>query len=291
MESVVHISAQERARGGLNPAAAQAAAQALATQGYVVLRGVFAPEAVDALYREWVARYGTIDLAAMDAESRREPPNPITRRGPARFETVVSMTGAFGRPELLANSLLMNFLAPLLGGEDMRLGSVTVVASYPGAGAQQPHRDCVQLFSEFAELGGRLPMHAVNVSVPLIDIGIDTGPTELWPGTHRLPANIPAPANVGRLSFPFQRGDCVLIDFRTFHAGLPNRSTQVRPILYLQYSRSWFLDEVNHQERLPLDMPLEAYRELPPPVRNLLLRVYSQAMRTQMASATGSKRA
>jgi len=60
-----------------------------------------------------------------------------------------------------------------------------------------------------------------------------------------------------------QRGDCVMLDYRTLHAGLPNLSQQARPIVYMVYARPWFFDDVNHINRIPLDMPVEHYEALP----------------------------
>ena len=40
-------------------------------------------------------------------------------------------------------------------------------------------------------------------------------------------------------------GDAILFDYRLFHAGGANHSTERRPILYLIYARSWFDDTFN----------------------------------------------
>ena len=128
-----------------------------------------------------------------------------------------------------------------------------------------------------------MPVYAVNVSVPLIDIDLETGPTGVWPGTHLWPeGQVPSPETVTQV--PFLRGDCILMDYRTLHTGLPNRSTRVRPIVYMVYTRTWFFDEVNHAGRSSLDMPMEGYLALPETVRPLLLRAFSQTMRARHLS-------
>ena len=68
---------------------------------------------------------------------------------------------------------------------------------------------------------------------------------------------------------PLRRGDCIVLDYRTLHAGLPNRSNRARPIVYMVYARPWFFDHANHvnRRRIPVDMPLERYDELPASVR------------------------
>ena len=93
---------------------------------------------------------------------------------------------------------------------------------------------------------------------------------------------MPPPESATKI--PFQRGDCVLLDYRTLHAGLPNQSANARPVMYLVYARTWFFDEANHQGRTPLNMSLETYQSLPESARPLVLRAYSQAMRARHAS-------
>ena len=279
--AVVSVSPEERAQGLLSQAANVAAVTALHEEGAVILRGVFSAEAIDTLQGEFSKRYGELDLAAMEAQAAAPPPNPIQKVGDSRFELAIRMTGAFGKPELFANGIVRNFLGRLLGGPLMRLGSMTAVASFPGAAMQHIHRDHPQLFQEFANIGVNLPLFAVNVSMPLIDIDPATGPTGIWPGSHRWATDKP-PAD-GMVSIPFQRGDCVLMDYRTLYAGLPNNSQKVRPILYLVYTREWFFDDNNHRHRIALDMPLADIEALPEELRLLMLRAHQQALRIKQS--------
>jgi hypothetical protein len=82
-----------------------------------------------------------------------------------------------------------------------------------------------------------------------------------------------------------QRGDCLLLDYRTLHAGMPNQSTRARPVLYLVYARRWFFDDVNYMNRVPLDMPAERFAELPETLRPLMVRAYSFALHAGKAEA------
>ena len=174
----------------------------------------------------------------------------------------------FGQPALFANPVLMNFLSPLLGDELMRLGGVTAVASFPGAEMQHIHRDHQQLFHEFSQIGPALPLYAVNVSIPLIDIDSVTGPTGIWPGSHRWPEQQEATRRWHGQHCPSSAAIAVLMDYRTMHTGMPNNSQTVRPILYLVYTREWFFDDNNHRGRAPLDIPLEQLQLLPPELRH-----------------------
>jgi hypothetical protein len=283
--TVVTVSQAEREQNALNQDTAFAAHKALYEAGAVVLRGAFPVPMIDALHREFAGRYGNLDQEKMLAQSQQPPPNPVQKVGDARYELAIRMNGGFGQMKLLANGILVNFLSPLLGGPQMmRLGSVTAVASFPGAQMQHVHRDHGQLFKEFAQIGPALPLFAVNCSIPLIDIDQTIGPTAIWPGTHRSASDDP-PIN-GMVSIPFQRGDCVMMDYRTMHTGMPNNSQTVRPILYLVYTREWFFDDNNHRNRAPLDMTMEEVAALPKEHHLLLMRAFQHAVRArQLARA------
>lgn len=279
MTYIVPVSPEERGAGQLANATAKAAYSILNTHGFVILRGCFATDVVDRMYGEYQAQYGAYDLAGMQELSRR--PSPVIEVGQARFEIVMKLTGAFNT-DAFANPVLLKFLTALMG-PNMRLSGVSAVASYPGADQQRMHRDSGQLFPEY-HVGPTLPTYAINVSVPMIDVDAIIGPTGVWPGSHRFPdTKLPPPEDLRVI--PFQRGDAVLIDYRCMHAGLPNTSTVVRPILYMVYARPWFFDDENHPQRAPLDMPLETFMALPDGLRPLLLRAYSSQIRARHFAA------
>jgi hypothetical protein len=292
MDLAVTVSPAETAGGALSPTTAAAANATFREQGCVLLRGALPPSLIDDMHDEFVVQFGALDLAAMQAEAAKPPPNRFLMVGDARYDIILRMTGAFGRPEVFANSLLVSFLQSLVG-PDMQLSNLTVVAAHPDAPEQHVHRDCGHLFAE-ADVGPNLPVYAVNVAVPLVDVGIEMGPTRIWPGTHRLNQDDYVPPRSG-LTYAMRRGDCVLMDYRTLHAGGHNISGRMRPIVYMVYARPWFFDQVNHIRRIPLDMPLDHYEALPQSVRPLLIPAFSYAMRarwheTEARSSAASRR-
>jgi ectoine hydroxylase-related dioxygenase (phytanoyl-CoA dioxygenase family) len=164
-----------------------------------------------------------------------------------------------------------------------RLGQVV---SYPGSDRQHIHRDHPLLFGDCEE-SCNLPSYAINVTVPLIDVSAEMGPTGVWLGSHRhFEGGDPHPRDMTMA--PFRRGDCVLLDYRVMHAGLPNKSNVVRPIAYLVYTKTWFFDEMNHVKRSPLGMTLAQYNAMPEELQPLLLRAFSQHMRAQHVSGLAS---
>ena len=286
MDFIVPVSAGERAQGELNPSTARAAFTAMASHGAVLLRGAFDPDAIDVLRAEFEAQFGRYDLAGMQALTEKGPVTAVTEVGKARFEIVPRLIGALG-PDCFANRLILKFLLPLLGN-DFCLSGVTAVASYPGADAQRMHRDNAHLFPD-RNVGPQLPVYAVNVSVPLVDVDASLGPTGIWPGSHRWPENAPPPPGAGMAVVPFQRGDAILIDYRTLHAGMPNQADRPRPILYMVYARPWFFDDVNHPGRSPLNMTLKEFEALPDNLKSLLQRAHVQALRGQFLAGSSQR--
>jgi ectoine hydroxylase-related dioxygenase (phytanoyl-CoA dioxygenase family) len=288
MDWIVTASASETAGGELSPETESAAHAAFREHGCVLLRGAFPLAAIEAMHRDYVALYGTLDFAAMEVEAAKPPPNRFLMVGDARYDIVLRMTGAFGRTEVFANARLLKVLGPLLGS-DIHLSNFTVAVSHPGARQQHTHRDNAHLFSD-PGVGPNLPIYAINVAVPLIDVDIETGPTGVWLGSHRL-AQGASVQSESMTACSLQRGDCMLLDYRTMHAGLPNLSRRARPIVYMVYARPWFFDHVNHITRIPLDMPLDHYNKLPESARRLLIRAFSYASRTRWHEADARGRA
>jgi len=268
----VAVSGSEAASGEIAPDTQAAAHAAFHEHGCVLLRGALPPATIEAMHREYVSQIGTMDLAAMLDAAAKPAPNRFLRVGQGRYDITLRMTGVFGGTEVIANTLLLKVLAPLLG-DDMQMSNFTVVVAHPGATKQHAHSDHPHLFSE-PRISPTLPVYAVNVAVPLIDVDIETGPTGVWLGSHRsAPKVLTAPT-----ACALRRGDCLLVDYRTLHAGLPNRSVRARPIVYMVYARRWFFDQGNHIHRIPLDMSPEHYDELPESVRPLLIRAHSYAI-------------
>jgi hypothetical protein len=271
------VSADERLRGQLLPENLRAAHVAFHRNGCLLLRDLLPIPLIDAMHQEYLARYGALDARGMHELAAQPIPNPVGATSKARFEITLRMSGAFCVPEVFKNPVLYGVLAPLLGA-DMQLNSFSIVVSYPNAPMQDIHRDHGHLFAKEPTLGPSLPVYAVNCVVPLIDVDLETGPTGVWPGSHRWPTGIDAQPEAVT-ACPIRRGDCMLLDYRTLHTGLPNRSGRVRPILYIVYARAWFTDEGTHFGVNSPDMALEDYHRLPDSAHSVLWRALGQAVR------------
>jgi len=281
---VVTVSAQERAHATLAPNTERAARAAFSAHGFVLLRNVFARASIEAMYRDYLTRYGAISLREMQERSKQPPPNRFVCRGEARYQITPPMNSAFGAPEVYANPLVRQVLAALFDN-DLQLNSFTLVVSYPGSTFQPVHRDHAHLFAK-PEVASVLPVYAVNAVVPLMDTDLVGGPTGVWPGSHLWPEAVqPRPESV--VAGAVRRGDCMLLDYRTLHSGLANRGTVARPIACMVYARSWFFDDVNYFGTTSLDLPLEEQEKVPDYARPLLARARSQTMRIRGGEWSG----
>jgi len=276
MSWAVSVSPEETSRAEFARDTQAAAHAALHQHGCVVLRGAFAPAVIESMHRDYVAQFGGLDMTAMAVAAGKPPPNRFLQVGDARFDILLRMAGAFARPDVFANLRLLKLLRPLLGS-GVQLSNFTAVVAHPGAAQQHPHRDHHHLFAE-PRIGPSLPVYSINMAVPLIDVDMEMGPTGVWLGSHRWETDrMPAEPIA---AVPLRRGDCMMLDYRTMHAGLANRSSCPRPIVYMVYARPWFFDHSNHLKRVPIDMPIDLYEQYPG-LRALLSRALSYSvMRT-----------
>lgn len=286
VECIVEVAAQERAARRLRLSSAERALESLKSNGCVLLRGVFSVGEVDNLRAEFDSQWGEIDADQMLMNSRRPAPNPVLCVGEGRYETLLRMKGAFCDANLFANDLLCSFLARVLD-VGFQLSGFTGVVSYPGAKLQHIHADFRALFND-PGLCASLPNYAITVAMPLVDVDVLTGPTAIWVGSHQWESSR-TPRMEHATIMSLLRGDCVLIDYRTVHAGLPNDSRVARPILYMVYSRSWFFDEVNHRLRPSLDMAISDFETLPACIQPLVVRAFSQRVRAYYILASDKR--
>lgn len=191
---------------------------------------------------------------------RRHDSGELRERGlvrdvAGRYAAVLPFEGPFLDPRFYASAPLRAILAALLG-EDHCIGSLETVIALPGAYRQHQHIDAPIRFDR--SIGGKrmafrgdlstLPPYAVTLCVPLCDVTEANGPTAIWAGSHRdaLRARPPGAREVSR-AYPVELmvgelGSSFLFDFRVFHGGMPNLTSEPRPVLMLVFTRPWFRD-------------------------------------------------
>jgi ectoine hydroxylase-related dioxygenase (phytanoyl-CoA dioxygenase family) len=259
-------------RGPMSQAAAGTAdmvAAEFAEHGGLILQQIFPPSLIATLHEAYRNRYGEMTVDEMEARCEEPGATEFFRVGGLRYDIAPTMTPPFNDPRIFAHEGILSVLGLLLGN-GYKVNSFTIVVSYPGADMQHVHRDDFHLF-ERENVGRELPPHAVNLAIPLVDIDLEVGATAFWPGSHRWEAGAPC-ADDQMVEPELRTGDCMIIDYRTIHAGMPNRSARVRPVLYVVYARSWFFDEKNFTNRHPLDLPEDEYAKLAPDLQELMSR-------------------
>ena len=251
-------SPDERGSGTLDATSLAEAARSLRIKGCLMIKGAFPTELIDSLHRHFVAGYGRYFQPAEFADALTV--------GERRYKLSVALEGPFNTPSLFANPLVLSPVTELLGDEAILASLVSVIA-LPNAPDQGLHRDHPWLFGQVIDR--MIPSYAIKLIIPLIDLDQSTGTTLLIPGTHLVFDDQALAMESEQPSLA--KGDCLLMDYRLLHQGTANHSDQVRPLLFLGYTRPWFRDYENFkkQTRLVLD-PRERER-ISPDLRHLFL--------------------
>jgi hypothetical protein len=181
----------------------------------------------------------------------------IVQRAPGRFDVVLEARELTMSGVPVEDAPWSAAVEGILGPE-ARLLYRGVLMARPGAAEQPWHADGEHLFPGFPV---HLPTHCLNVFVPLVDLTVDNGATELCPGSHRQTGTVvdpsrqddDLPARIGyrgsSLTPLLAAGSVMLFDYRLVHRGLANRDLQMRPVFYLTYARPWFCDVRSFPER------------------------------------------
>jgi len=112
-----------------------------------------------------------------------------------------------------------------------------------------------------------LPTPVVHINFPVVDLTPENGPIRVIPGSHRSSAPIPTMTEEPewmRLSTvcPLPAGSAIFRDARTWHAGTPNVSREVRAMPNVEYMAPWF-----RSEALIRSMSYETWSTLSPATR------------------------
>jgi len=101
------------------------------------------------------------------------------------------------------------------------------------------HRDTLPLFID-NNLNLSLPPWYYTVLIPLVDVTHHNGATEFIIGSHKCPSFEESLSKLPRKQLEVKKGSGVLLDGRLFHRGMPNESNEIRPMLYVSYSKNWY---------------------------------------------------
>jgi len=236
------------------------AADCFRRNGVVVIRNAIPPAAIAALLANFRVRHDVHMAPGQKKLFRTFQTDPLRAQIPTTLDGPVADPAVFAPPSVLA-------LARRLMGDDIIVGELGVVISHPGAGPQETHRDSTSLFGGLG-VETEFPPVSMTMLAPLVDVGPGMGPTEYWPGTHRLQDDA-VDTTAPPLRATLNAGSVVMHDWRIYHRGGANTTGPVRPALYVCFQRKWFLSisgyEYKPQVRVTPQMLLrlpETYRPL-----------------------------
>ena len=151
--------------------------------------------------------------------------------------------------------------APLLAvvekvlGADVKPHRLGSMIAEPTSRAQGSHRDSPHLYPDFHS-----PPHIMSLFLPLIDVSLEHGPTDFWPGSHKCGSNNNKDStaygddpSIPKVQFLTRLGDAIAFDYRIVHRGAPNDSEDTRPIFYHDFARGWVAKEFTPPEELGVD--------------------------------------
>jgi hypothetical protein len=234
----IKVSPEEVASGSLSDAHREAAVRAVMDDGVVVLKDVVSLDHLDRLHERMLE-----DLEAL--HQRKDAPFNWNvgniQQDPPPFPPYLFK-------DVLVNEQVIAVTSALLGpGVKNRYYSGNT--AMPSDQRQPVHADNTHLWPHLTVAH---PPAEVVVNIATVDVSPENGSTEIWPGTHldvTLAAgqDIKIPLDVlearRAVSPPIQprisRGSAVIRDVRMWHAGMPNRTNQPRPMIAMIHSCSW----------------------------------------------------
>lgn len=235
------VSAAELLAGRLTPESIATSRQAVMNDGFVVLEDVVDARHVSALRDRMLNDLPTI-LA------RTDTPYNFTRSNVQQDPPPVH---PFLFKDVLFNEFVIDVTEAVLG-KGLQNAFYSGNTALPHTDQRQPvHADLGHLWPNMAVA---TPPYALVVNVPVVDMSVSNGSTEIWPGTH-LDTSVAwqdgdIKVSSGRLEArraacppiqPSVRAGSVLIrDIRMWHAGMPNRTAQPRPMIAMIHWVSWW---------------------------------------------------
>jgi hypothetical protein len=235
--------------------------------GYLELENSFDPAFIQELQQAHLAEYGHLREEEVEVFSLRV--------GDRRYMSSVALKGPFLDARLYGNPFVVALMEKILG-LGILINSLTCVTAYPSAQKQHIHADFPALFTA-PEIDPTLEPYAITVAIPLIPLNEQTGTTCMLPGTHKTPPG----TRPDMLDLPYSKlGSCYVMDYRLRHFGTENHSDRLRPIIYIIYSRPWFIDSVNFSKQPPIRINPRDLPKVPSEFRPLFKRVIDSTNHT-----------
>lgn len=236
--ATLHATSDELAAGALSPERHAAVLASIRSHGAAVVTGAVRGEHCDAL---WAAMAEDLDEAARRPLAL-EVPGHVQHNPPPRARDL--------HPDIIANPIALSVARALMGSVQMSLYTGNTMLPYTRE-SQPVHWDVDQLWPGLEHAP---PPAALAVNIPLVDVTLENGALEVWPGTHldvrayeRSPKTLLVPedwlaarrAEVPPVRVPVPKGALLMRDLRMWHRGTTNATAAPRPMVAVSYQPWW----------------------------------------------------
>jgi hypothetical protein len=236
----IDLTAEDRAAGQLLGDRLGTAVEALRTDGLVLLNDVVDPAHLDVLHERMLA----------DLDAFRARPDAPYNWNPGNLQQDPPPFPPYLFEDVLLNPYVISVTATVLGPgvKNVMYGGNTAL---PGDQRQPVHSDVGHLWP-IESLEAPHPPAQLVVNMLTVDVSPENGATEIWPGTHRelgvgIGDDVKIPYDVlerrRAIAPPFQptfrRGSALIRDVRLWHAGMPNRTNDPRPMIAMIHASAW----------------------------------------------------
>jgi hypothetical protein len=236
----IGLTPEDRAAGRLLGGSLRTAVDALRTDGLVLLEDAVDPAHLDVLHERILA----------DIDDLRGRPDAPYNWNVGNLQQNPPPFPPYLFPDVLLNPYVISVTSAVLGPgvKNVMYGGNTAL---PGDQRQPVHSDVGHLWP-IETLEAPHPPAQLVVNVLTVDVSPENGATEVWPGTHReLGVGVGDDIKITpdrleqrrAVSPPFQptfrRGSILIRDIRLWHAGMPNRTNDPRPMIAMVHASGW----------------------------------------------------
>lgn len=240
MVVTIPLTDVEKSAGRYSTETVQTIREAILRDGCVVLEDVVSQETLDTLHEVMMR---DLDLFL---NSPNRPFNWVkgnVQQGPPPVEPYLFKDVLFNEYAIQATKSVMG-----PGLRNIMYGGNTAM---PSESRQPAHADIGQLWPDQEHAH---PPAMLVVNIPTVDVSAENGSTEIWLGTH-LDTSVamqdgdivvaPEVLEARRAVSPplqpdIKRGSIVIRDVRMWHAGMPNRTANPRPMIAMIHAVSWW---------------------------------------------------
>ena len=236
----IDLAPEDRAAGQLLGDRLRTALDALRIDGLVLLNDVVDPAHLDVLHERMI---GDLDAFRARPDAPYNWNSGNLQQDPPPFPPYLFA-------DVLLNPYVISVTSSVLGPgvKNVMYGGNTAL---PGDERQPVHSDVGHLWP-IESLETPHPPAQLVINVLTVDVSPENGATEIWPGTHReLGVGVGDDIKIApdllerrRAILPpfqptFRRGSVLIRDIRLWHAGMPNRTSEPRPMIAMIHASAW----------------------------------------------------